>query len=292
MAWVQIVFQYDGSFDGFLCCIYESYVNKEFPIAFYGDEECFSLYAVRLVITQQEHTRRVLRSIVKRSARAAELLQRAFLTCMEDKELHLYAFIRKLYDEGSGFLKNQSDPVYHPLVKAIRHMNGELEKLRGFVRFSDYNGILGGEIEPKNRVLPLLRGHFCNRYANESFFIYDRTHRELLLYAEGRSRIVPVDTLQLTLPGEEEIRYRTLWKCFYETIAIQERTNPRCQNTHMPKRYRNTMTEFLPVDYEARQQGANLPETPANAADRAVPIGRSAPAILPRSAPSAVASVP
>ena len=59
-------------------------------------------------------------------------------------------------------------------------MSGELEKLRGFVRFSDYNGVLGSEIEPKNRVLPLLRRHFCDRYANESFFIYDRTHKELL----------------------------------------------------------------------------------------------------------------
>ncbi|MBO4854644.1 MAG: TIGR03915 family putative DNA repair protein [Oscillospiraceae bacterium] len=290
MAWTEIVFQYDGSFDGFLCCIYESYLNKEFPIAFYGDEECFSLYAVRLVITEHEHARRVLRSIVKRSARAAELLQKVFLTCMEDKELHLYAFVRKLYAEGSRFLKNQSDPIYHPLVKAIRHMNGELEKLRGFVRFSDYNGVLGGEIEPKNRVLPLLRGHFCSRYANESFFIYDRTHRELLLYAKGRSRILPVDALHLTLPGEEEMQYRRLWKCFYETIAIRDRTNPRCQNTHMPKRYRNTMTEFLPLDYEAQYQGAIPPKTPAASANPAVPTGKSALEIPPQSGRSAVAS--
>lgn len=41
MAWQDVVFQYDGSFDGFLCCVFESYVHKEFPIAFYSDEECF-----------------------------------------------------------------------------------------------------------------------------------------------------------------------------------------------------------------------------------------------------------
>ena len=39
MAWQDVVFQYDGSFDGFLCCVFESYVHKEFPIAFYSDEE-------------------------------------------------------------------------------------------------------------------------------------------------------------------------------------------------------------------------------------------------------------
>ena len=137
-------------------------------------------------------------------------------------------------------------------------MSGELEKLRGFIRFSDYNGVLGAEIEPKNRVLPLLRHHFCSRYANESFFIYDRTNKEILLYSHGKSRIAPVDSLHLGPPGDEEIFYRTLWKKFYDTVAIEERRNPRCQNTFLPKRYRNVMTEFLPPDHGISRQ--DLPE--------------------------------
>ncbi len=259
MAWQDVVFQYDGSFDGFLCCVFESYVHKEFPIAFYSDEECFSLYSVRSILTVPEHARRVYRGIFKRSKRAAELLRRAFLTCMEDKELHLYTFVRKLMDEGPNFLRNQSDAAYYPVAKALRHMSGELEKLRGFIRFSEYSGVLGAEIEPKNRVLPLLRNHFCNRYANEAFFIYDSTHKDLLLYSSGRSRMMRVDSLQLALPGEEELCFRALWKRFYETVAIRERENPRCQNTFLPKRYRGTMTEFLPLDYERQQQ--NLPSS-------------------------------
>lgn len=255
----DVVFQYDGSFDGFLCCIFDSYLYKESPIAFFCDEECFSFYEVRSVITQREHAQRVYRSLTKKSPQAANLLRRAFLTCLVDKELYLYAFVRKLFSDGPAFIKCQSDPVYYPICKAVRHMNGELEKLRGFVRFSLYSGVLGAEIEPKNRVLPLLRNHFCNRYANEAFFIYDRTHKELLLYSNGCSRIVPVDNLHLSLPGEEELLYRNLWKCFHETIAIKERYNPRCQNTFLPKRYRATMTEFLPSDYEARQSSAILP---------------------------------
>ena len=274
MAWQEAIYQYDDSFDGFLCCVYESYMNKEFPIAFWGDEECFSLYPVRFVITVPDHAKRVLRSLTRISERAVKVLRRAFLTCMEDRELRLYAFVRKLFAEGDSFMKDLSDPVYHPLAQAIRHLNGELEKLRGFVRFSDYNGVLGGEIEPKNRVLPLLRGHFCNRCANESFFLYDRTHRELLLYANGCSRILPVDRLDLELPGEDELRYRELWKRFFETVAIAERTNPRCQNIHMPKRYRGTMTEFLPTDHEARKR-------PTLPGQRAASSGSGAPAGIP-----------
>lgn len=266
LNWQEVVFQYDGTYDGFLCCIYESYVHKEFPIAFCSDEECWSLYEVRYIPTDRQHAQRVLRSIVKISADASALLRRAFLTCMAEKESRLYAFVQKLYREGPAFLRNRSDPVYYPIAKALRHMSGELEKLRGFVRFSDYNGILGGEIEPKNRVLPLLRRHFCDRYANESFFLYDRTHKEILLYTKGKSRIFPVDGLQLHSPDEQEVHYRTLWKRFYDTVAIQERYNPRCQNTFLPKRYRNTMTEFLPV--------TSSPEPSSNAKPHAVPTGK------------------
>ena len=209
-----------------------------------------SLYSVRTILTVPENARRVYRSILKVSPTAADMLRRCYLTCLDEKEMHMYRFIRKLYSCGNSFLKNQADDAYHPIAKAIRHMNGELEKLRGFVRFSDYNGTLGAEIEPKNRVLPLLRSHFCNRYANESLFIYDRTHGDLLLYTKGRSQILQVDSWQKALPGEEEIYYRALWKKFYETIAIKERYNPRCQNTFQPKRNRHNMTEFLPLEHE------------------------------------------
>ena len=256
MAWEQVIFQYDGSFDGFLCCVFESYMHKEFPTAFFSDEEScvLSFYSVRTVNTIPEAAQRVYRSLVKISPAAAQLIRKAFLTCLLEKEMHIYRLIRKLYRDGTAVLRNQADESYYPIASAVRHMNREVEKLRGFVRFSDYNGTLGAEIEPKNRVLPLLRQHFCSRYANETLFIYDRTHKDLLLYAKGRSRIFTVDSLQLNLPGEEEVHYRTLWKCFYETIAIRERTNPRCQNNFLPKRYRGTMTEFLPAEHEKERR--------------------------------------
>ena len=32
MAWREIIYQYDGSFDGLLCCVFESYTQKERPM--------------------------------------------------------------------------------------------------------------------------------------------------------------------------------------------------------------------------------------------------------------------
>ena len=159
------MYQYDGTLDGFLCCVYESYVYKEIPAALCCDEDPLSLFEVRTVITQPAYSQRVSRGIASRSPKALAVVRRSFLTCLPDKELHIYAFIRKLLAEGAGFMRDLSDPVCYPLYKAIRHINGEVEKLRGFVRFSDRNGVLGAEIEPKNRVLPLIRMKY-RKYPN------------------------------------------------------------------------------------------------------------------------------
>ena len=58
VSWEDVIYQYDGSFDGFLCCVHDSYIYKEFPIAFEGDEEScvLSLYSVRTVLTRGAST--------------------------------------------------------------------------------------------------------------------------------------------------------------------------------------------------------------------------------------------
>ena len=283
-AMEDVIFQYDGSFPGFLCCVFDSYAHKEFPIAFYSDEECVSLYPVRVVVTRRDHSQRVYDSLQRLSPPALKALRRAWLTCLEDKELRLYAFIRKLYDQGPGFMRSKADDVYYPIACALRHLGGELEKLRGFVRFSDYNGILGGEIEPRNRVLPLLANHFCSRMAGESFFLYDRTHGELLLYSGGCSRIVQADSLILAPPDGQEVQYRKLWKTFFDTVAIEERCNTRCQNTFLPKRYRSVMTEFQ------SEIAFNPGASPANEPLLSAPDGTPALEIHPGSEPPAPGS--
>ena len=278
----DMVYYYDGSFEGFLCCVFESYANKEVLTAIYRDEDLVpTLFASRSIATDRDHANRVLRKIVKCSPYTANLLQKCYLTCLPDREIHMYHLVVKLLKEGPGFLRNFSDETLHPVVTAVQHLNGEAHQLKGFTRFSEFGGVLGGEIEPKNRVLPLLRSHFCARYQGETFFLYDRTHKEALLYANGKAVIQPLEHFEMAPPDEAEARYRLLWKRFYDTIAIKERYNPKCRQTHMPKRYWNTMTEFQNEDYFTAQS------SPADAAAPAVPDGKPAPGTRPLPGPSA-----
>ena len=102
----DVLYQYDGTFDGFLCCIHDSYLYKEIPVGFSSDGDFLSLYEVRIVPTQAAHSQRVYRGLAARSNKAAKAVYRGFLTCMEDKELRLYAFVRKVFREGDRFMRN------------------------------------------------------------------------------------------------------------------------------------------------------------------------------------------
>lgn len=242
---MEVIYRYDGTFEGFLCCVFDSYLNKEWPSDFQDMERLEqTLFPVRWVGTDLRHARRVLDSLWKIDPWARELVAKGFLTCAENREMIIFRFIRALYRVGKPLLRQLSDEAVLPLLKIVRHLEGEVHLLRGFVRFSDFDGMLAGEIRPKNRVLPLLRGHFCSRFYNETFLLYDRTHREALVHEKGKWAIVPMEEFKMASPAQAEAQYRRLWKRFYDTVEIRERHNPKLRQTHMPRRYWETMTEF------------------------------------------------
>lgn len=244
--WTQVVYLYDGTFAGFLSCVFDSYVYKEAPAAFRDEEgEQALLWPERAVETDRAHAQRVYRSLTEKlGAAGRQMVERGFLTCLPDKELHLWRFIEFGYRTGRTTVQHLADSRVDVLRRAVGQLEGEAHLYKGFVRFSDQEGVLIARIEPKNRVLPLMRPHFCNRFSGENFLIHDRTHGEALLHRPGQWAIVPMEELTLAAPGQAELDYRRLWRRFYDTIAIEGRYNPKCRMTHMPKRYWAMMTEF------------------------------------------------
>lgn len=243
---IEMAYTYDGSFSGFLTCVYESYVHNERPVCFSTpDAALMTLWPERQVETNEAHGSRVYRSLSQRISLDAQCMVRdGFLTCLSEKERHLCELIRLGYKSGPSLTRNLTDDRVSVVWKALRHLYNEVHLLKGFVRFSDQDGLLLAEIEPKNWVLPLLRPHFCARYSGETFAIYDRVHGEALFYEPHRWAVVPMDEFQILAPGQAELDFRRLWRRFYDTVAIKDRYNPKCRMTHMPKRYWNTMTEF------------------------------------------------
>lgn len=242
-----LVYCYDGSFDGLLCCVFESYNSREIPTDILPEsKELPFLLPVKQIVTVPDRARRVRRSIPQKiGAEAADFVRRAFLTCHQQKELLILQFLRLGYEKGPIVMRMLTDDTVHALNQAVMHLEHEAHLFTGFVRFSEANGVLVSTIEPKNMVLPIIAPHFCERYPNERFVLYDKTHSMALLHQKGEWEIANVEAFHMPEPDEEERKYRALWRLFYDTIEVEGRHNPRCRMGHMPKRYWRFMTEFM-----------------------------------------------
>ena len=240
-------YRYDGSFAGFLTCVWDALENGIEPTAFLLPDDGITLWEERELATNEEKARRLYAALAKRtSGRFRHFIAWGFLTCLPEREMALFTLIQRGMTKGNRAAMDLSDPVMARVMLAYQKLATEQDHLKGFVRFSELDGaFLVGEIEPKNRVLPILAPHFAARFSGEKLVLYDRTHREAFFSDRGRWRIIPVEDFQMVNAGRAEKTFRAMWRKYYQTIAIEGRLNPKCQSAHLPKRYRHVMTEFL-----------------------------------------------
>jgi len=243
----DVAYLYDGSFNGLLCCVYESYYQKELPFSIFShDQEQETIFSVKKIFTDEVKAKKVENSIGGSiSQEALRMVRFCYLSHIENKEMAILRFLRMGYKVGSSVTDMLAHEDVRVITKAVQNVQGESHLFTGFLRFSEYSGVLAAIIEPKNFVLPIIAPHFCDRLPNEEFLIYDKTHKHAFIYQNGEKNLFPIENLELPPICEKEKRYRELWKQFYDTIAIEGRINPKLQMNNMPKRYWAHMTEFL-----------------------------------------------
>lgn len=253
----NVIYSFDGSFDGLLCCVFESFEQKQRPLDIQPQQGQLQLLCpTHAVATDADRAARVWRGIIATMGEdALALAQLGMLTCHPDRALLVHDFLCMGFEMGTKVIHYLADDTVITLHKAVKHLQNEAHLLTGFVRFSVYGQVLAAQISPKNQVLTIIEPHFCDRFQSEMFIIHDMTHRQALVYRRGQSRIADVEGFTLPPPDEQEAQMRRLWKRFYETIAIKGRENPRCRMGHMPKRYWKHMTEFG-LDEKVSEQGA------------------------------------
>ena len=245
-----LTYIYDGSYEGMLCCVFETYAAHEMPIAVLLPEaEEMPLFGTKEIVTEEAKARRVQKGMrEKLGAEVAELVRLSYFTCLPEKELWVIRFLHLAFRTGKRVTRLVAEPSVDKLTKAVQSLMGEAHLLKGFVRFSVQQEVLVSTIGPKNFVLPFLAAHFRARYPREHFLIYDEKHHMALVSRPQEFAIVPMADFTAGTPDDEERRCRQLWRGFYEAIEIKPRHNERCRMTHLPKRYWKYMTEFAAED--------------------------------------------
>jgi probable DNA metabolism protein len=231
---------------GLFCCIYESVYAHEFPFAIAAEGEAqMALFFRKRVETNPGKAQRVMDAVMRKvSPRAFELIRTVFYSCLMEKEIAILRFALLAFSQGPKVMEMLAHPDVATLLEAEHHLLREGHLLTGFVRFSDCDGKLVAAISPKNFILPFIADHFADRFRNEAFAIYDKTHMAALYCQDGKMELVQLTEALFPEASDDEEQYRSLWRQFYKTVAIEDRYNPKCRMTHMPKRYWENMTEM------------------------------------------------
>lgn len=243
----MIAYFFDGTFDGLLCCIYKSFVEKEEPFAVFHDEFQPSFdTVVKTVETEAEKAKRVASGIVK--CGSISLLSTFSFSMRSGEGLRdtiVFNAIKKCLKARKNLLSDYADYDILAFSDLVGRISQEAHRFKGFLRFEECSG--GGwysHFEPDNDICDLLSSHFKKRFSSQKFIIHDTRRNKFVLYDGKEVYTFNGDSaITVYLSGEEK-NFQSLWKTYFDSINIKERKNTRQQDNYLPRRYRKNMSEF------------------------------------------------
>ncbi len=248
------VFVCRDTFEGILCGVYDGWTsglghdNVCLEIEDTGNVRMFADY--RRVEEEDWKFLRVEEAVIRRAGRkTCGMVYRASLSREEEKADRIYRFLIYALSAGRDAAERLQIPAVNAVFQMNRSVENEANRLIEFLRFRQIaGGALLAVAAPKNDVIALTVPHFVDRMNAENWIICDKNRRKAAVHRSMGSTVtvhIPDGAFweKLAEPGDQQ-EFEELWKTFCRSIAIGQRTNPRCQMNHLPLRYRPYMTEF------------------------------------------------
>ncbi len=251
----ESVLVYDGSFDGFLTCVFEVYELKLNQVSIRRKENVQeSLFgSIREVSTDPAKADRVWKGISKKtSASGKTRIYHAFLSEDEAIENLLLRYIQYVFKSGVQVDLDFSNPDVLKVTQIAKSVGREKHRMEAFVRFRlSKEGFYFAAIAPDFNVVPLISGHFERRYADQKWIIYDLKRNYGIYYDLEKVAIIEFsfagnfNALQTSSAyfAAEELEFQTLWKDYFKSTNIPSRKNMRLHIQHVPKRYWKYLSE-------------------------------------------------
>ena len=237
---------YDGSFDGFLTCVYYNFKHERAAGIYVKNSYQNSIINKSKVITSDLALSDIVYNAIEKkiSAEAMRLIFYAFLSGSDKKENNILNFIEFGFKKGKIAVDLYSRDEVFPIMEMYNRVFREMHGFLGLLRFSDINGILYARYNPDNNITPIITEHFADRYKYEKFIIHDEKRKIASLYADDHWEITDAGKININEPTVDEVTIHKLWKSYFTTLAIKQRKNLNLQFQTVPMRYRKNITEF------------------------------------------------
>lgn len=249
---------FDGTYSGFLCCVFEFFEYKDSEVRLLVEGEDATQISIfdpsKIIITDTEKSFRVHKGLEKHLGASVALdFYRVFLS--EDRKAWKSAFVLicKIFKGQADILKNYGDEDVLYFAQTLRKVSRERHRMKAFIRFSkDSQGMYFAVIEPDFNVLPLISRFFRNRYADQCWLIYDIRRKYGLMYDKTsvfEVHLSPEEKNALTASStvitldEKDAHYQQLWKSYFTSTNIEARRNMKLHLQYVPKRYWKYLVE-------------------------------------------------
>lgn len=243
-----MIYIYDGTFDGYLCAVFDSFSRHEIPddILAHEPEQVEFFQTFHRIETNITHARRVEQGIVR--AMNADILSYVFAamhSAQAGAGRDLLDFLHLGFKIGPTILERLTEDSVVRVMRMSRHVWFESGRWREFLRFHELeNGVYIAQYEPENDVTELMMPHFADRFADQPFIIHDRGRHKAGVCHRGSWMMASSENMVLPHESEREAQYQKLWLRFYDTVAIKARENPKLRRQLMPKKYWKDMLEM------------------------------------------------
>ncbi len=241
---------YDGSFSGFLTCLYRAFHGDKKPSRIIRKKEYQpSLFAEEIEISSDEEiAERVQQGIrEKLPKKCYDEIYHAYLSELKNIELCIYDYLRLGFILEDKIRDNWEDESVKKVKEAAGKVRSEAHRFKGLLRFREIDdNSFYGPFRPDYNITGLIAPHFADRLSTESGIIHDRDRDIAAAFSQGKwelldSSSIPTPDRDDYAAGEEN--YQQLWRSFFDAIAIEERKNPELQQSLMPKKYWEFLVE-------------------------------------------------
>lgn len=243
----MIYLLYDGTFPGLLTAIYEAFYSQSPPECIMPkDRYIKNLFSKqRLIITDEAKSEKVYQAIKEKISEVTlKNVYLAYLSELENIETIIFHYLKLGFKYGWRVNNRLSSDWVKQIHQASKKVSFESHRLKGLIRFRRlHNDLYYAPIEPDHNVLSLLAPHFCQRLTDQNWLIHDLERELAAIYNQQEWSIIYFDKVnRLEFCPDEEL-YQDLWRTFFNTITIREKTNLKLQRQYMPKRYWKHLVE-------------------------------------------------
>ncbi len=245
----MMTYIFDGTFEGLLSAIYQSYSQQQKPEQILSQESNQeSLFEQKIYIeTIPENAEKVCRAVKEKiSFDAMENIIYAFLS--EAKEIgtwiyHYLDFGWKVGSKLDSYLDHEQVLRIHNLSRRVQ---GERHRMLGLIRFRRLGlkyEVYYAPYAPDSNITGIVAPHFIRRLSDQNWIIHDVKRSIAAVYNQQEWFLSELTLPQIPPLAESEIAYQTLWKQYHQSIAITTRTNLKLQKQNMPMKYWSYLVE-------------------------------------------------